>query len=435
MKEVLRQLIVDFHGGAEPPICRRDIEIPSFSPRIRKASVFIGMRRCGKTWLMYQHMRELARAGVPREKLLHLNFEDDRLIPFSHKHFQSILDAYFELYPQFAGDNDIHFFFDEIHEIRGWEKFVRRVLDKERAAVYLTGSSSKMLSKEIATSLRGRTISTEVFPFSFREYLRSKGSMPGKTMTTKERNKTVGLFRDFLLYGGFPERIGSETTVFSKLLQGYLDVVIYRDVVERHRVSNPHIVRELLAFCIQNCADLVSVLNIYNRFKSLGRSVSKNMLYEYMSYLEDAYCIYMVPIFTFSHAKKAVNPKKLYAVDQGLITACSVKPRFEEAMRFENTVFAALRRRTEHIAYYKTRTGKEVDFVVGDPGGTTHLIQACQTLSHPSTRKRELTALLEAMEELDIDNGTILTLDETETVVEAGRTIAVQPLWEWLLTV
>jgi hypothetical protein len=434
MKQILRQLIIDFHSQPIPEIHRRESELTPFSPKLRKAWVVIGMRRSGKTYFLYQRMLDLIASGVSPQKILYLNFEDDRLMSFSHVDFQSILDAYFELYPQFANADDVHFFFDEIHEIEGWDKFIRRILDKESFQVYLSGSSSKMLSKEIATSLRGRTLPAEVFPFSFREYLLSRGIKAGSAIATKEKNTIVNLFHNFIIYGGFPERLDISPSLFHMLLQGYLDTVIYRDIIERHKVGKPHIVRELLAYCIQNCSNLLSVLNIYNRFKAQGKSVGKNALYEYMGYFEDAYCLFTVPIFSYSHSIQSLNPKKLYAVDQGLITACSVKPQFEEAMRFENAVFTALRRKGEKPYYYKTRTGKEVDFLIGAESNNIRLIQASQSLAEPTTRKREISALVEAMAELEVSNATILTLDESDTITQSSKSVHILPLWEWLLT-
>lgn len=433
MKEVLRQLIIDFHREPLPESVARDISIPQLPRTIRKAVVLLGMRRSGKTWALYRYMQNLIESGLPKEKLLYLNFEDDRLMGFSHTDFQFILDAYFELYPEYANSGDVHFLLDEIHEIDGWEKFIRRLLDKEKIHLYLCGSSSKMLGKEIAASLRGRTVTVEVFPFSFHEFLRYHNSIPGARISTKERSRLVNLCYDFLEYGGFPERLFMGKPFFHNLLQGYLDVVIYRDVVERYKVGDPHVVRELLTYCIQNCCSMISVLNMYNRLKTLGRVVGKNTLYEYMDHLEDAYCLFSVPLHTHSHARQALNPKKLFAVDQGLITACSVKTSFEQGMRFENTVFSALRRRTDRIRYYRTRSGKEVDFAIAEPRKALQLIQATQTVRDGQTRSRELSALWEAMEELGLREGTILTIDETENVVEGKRSVRILPLWQWLL--
>ncbi len=434
LKEVIQQLIIDFHKSDIPLPAYRDIDIPKLGKNLRKGIVFIGMRRSGKTYAMYQHMHQLLNKGHKKEKLVYLNFEDDRLISLTHKDFQSILDAYFELYPEFIDSEDIVFYFDEIHEIDGWEKFIRRLIDKEKVKIFISGSSSKMLSKEIASCLRGRTINIEVFPFSFTEYLRFLKLPLNSIRSTKTINQIIHAFNNFLIYGGFPERFSIETSFFNRLLQGYIDIVIYRDIIERYNIKNAHIVRETLTFCLQNCSSLVNVLNIYNRFKTMGKVIGKNSIYEYMTYFEDTYCIFALPIFSYSQAQKSLNPKKIFTIDQGLITAYSIKPKFEEAMRFENTIFSALRRKYENIFYFKTRNAREIDFVVDKGKGELALYQACQSLSNESTAKREYTSLLEAMKELNCKQGTILTLNETECVhYQSEKRIKVKPLWKWLI--
>jgi hypothetical protein len=253
-------------------------------------------------------------------------------------------------------------------------------------------------------------------------------------ISTKVKNQIVHAFHDFLEYGGFPERFFIEKQFFHKLLQGYIDLVIYRDIIERYNVKNPHIVREMLSFCLQNCSSLINILNIYNRFKTQGKTVGKNSLYEYMAYFEDAFCIFSIPVFAYSNAQRSLNPKKIFAVDQGLITAYGIKPQFEQAMRFENAVFSALRRAYDKIYYYKTKTGKEIDFVVDTGTGGFLLYQACQSLADENTAKREYTALLEGMRELGVKKSVILTLNESESPCGgAGDEIAVTPLWKWLL--
>ena len=171
MRQTFERLIIDFHASTLPEPSPREMEWPVLPKGVRKARVFIGMRRSGKTWAMYQGIQSLLKRGVDKTKILYINFEDDRLQPMETRDFQDLLDAYFSLYPQHADQQDLHFFFDEIHEAPGWEKFVRRLLDRERMQIYLSGSSAKMLGKEIASALRGRTLVQEVFPFSFREYL------------------------------------------------------------------------------------------------------------------------------------------------------------------------------------------------------------------------------------------------------------------------
>ena len=433
MKETLAQLILDFHQSQLPEPSLREIALAQFPSAVRKAYVFVGMRRSGKTWAMYQHMRSLIDRGIDKRKIVYINFEDDRLLSFRSHNFQSVLDAYFELYPQFAESRDVHFFFDEIHQVEGWEKFIRRLLDQEKMSIYISGSSAKMLSKEIASNLRGRTIVREIFPFSFREYLHFKQVAFKERLTTKQQAAIAHHCKDFLVFGGFPEAVSLERQFHRNLLQGYVDAVIYRDIVERYNIHNSPVVRELIKYCLQNSASLLSMNKIYHRFKSQGQMVGKNSLYAFMEYLEDAYCLFSVSLYSFSFLKQTVNPKKIYCIDQGLISAYTIKPEYEQASRLENTVFCQLRRRTDQIFYYKTKTGKEVDFLSFMPNGTKELFQVSVSLKDEKTYARETAGLREAMKELAVKKSTIVTMNDFETKKFKEGVIEQIPAAKWLL--
>jgi len=434
MKEIFEQLILDFYTDTIPEPGQRLFELPELPDNVRKAFVFVGMRRSGKTWAMYQQIQQLLEKGIDKKKILYINFEDDRLSSMESNDFQNILDAYFSVYPQHIGAKDLHFFFDEIHEIDNWEKFIRRVLDRESINIYISGSSAKMLSKEIASVLRGRTIVIEIFPFSFKEYLTYNQVELKKKYTSKQKSEISFHLKEYLTYGGFPEAVSMKKNFHRNLLQGYIDVVIYRDIVERYSISNIHVVKELLKFCIKNASSLMSINKTYQQFKSHGKKIGKNSIYQYMDYFEDAYCIFTVPIYSHSMNKQNVNPKKIYVIDQGLITSYTIKPEFEEASRLENTVFCQLRRNTDNIFYYKTNSGKEVDFLTINSDGTIQLIQVSVSLSNPETKKREIGAIVEAMNELSIDSAKIITIENNEKIKTDFGIISCIPLWKWLLT-
>lgn len=434
MKEILKQIIIDFHAEPLPSPLPRSIELPELPKSLRKAFAFVGMRRSGKTWYLYQEMHGLLKRNLDFKKILYINFEDDRLLGLNHD-FQSVLDAYFELYPEQSGAEDLQFFFDEIHEIEGWEKFIRRLLDKEKMQLYLSGSSAKMLSKEIATSLRGRTLTREIFPFSFIEYLQAKGIEYTGHLSSKQISTIQYHLEHYRKFGGFPESLDASESLHRELLQGYIDVVIYRDIVERYKISNIVAVKQLIKFCIQNSASSISINKIYKYFKSKGFSVGKDSLYAFMSYFQDAYCIFSIPLYSFSLKKSELNPKKIYPVDPGLITALSIKSKFDDSARLESLIFMHLRRQTEEIYYYETKQGKEVDFLVLLDNEKINLYQVCLSLSNEETRKREITALQQAMEELNVKEGTIVTVNEEETI-EQGSTglIQIVQAWRFLLS-
>jgi len=434
MKELFKELIVDFQLSALPLPNRRDISLPNLPENVRKAFVFIGMRRSGKTWALYQIMHDLMQQGIDRTKMLYINFEDERLCDMKKENFQDILKAYFELYPNFLHREDIHFFFDEIHEIAGWEKFIRRILDAEKMKIYITGSSCKMLSKEIASSVRGRTFTQEIFPFSFAETLAKMNIEVSKNVGTKGKIELMHHLKNFLQWGGFPEVIGTTPEMHRNLLQGYLSSVIYRDIIERYGISTSSTLKHLLSHSLRNSATIFSISKMYNTFKSMGYEVSKGTLYEYMSYFEDAYCVFSIHKFDLSQRKSANSMKKIFVVDQGLITAVTMSSSFDVAAQLESAVFAHLRRHSTDIFYYRTKEETEVDFLLLLPDQTIHLFQVCVTLQDAATRRREIAALITAMDELQITQGVIVTLeDQDEEIRVANGIVYVIPAWKVLL--
>lgn len=433
MKEVFKLLISEFHDSLPPIPQKRALTIHRFED-LRKAHVFIGMRRSGKTWIMYQIMHDLLGQGLDFSKILYLNFEDDRLADMEPSNFQDILTAYYELYPHYLGRKDIHFFFDEIQEVSLWEKFIRRLLDRELMHIYVTGSSAKMLSKEIASSLRGRTFSYEVFPFSFAEYLGALEIPIPNFMSGKARIAVMHHLKNYLLFGGFPETIGKPSDVHRELLQGYLDTVIYRDIIERHKVSGVRPLRLLLTHCMRNSATVFSINKMYHSFKSTGYEVSKNSLYEYMDYFEDAYCVFSVKKYDLSERKATHGMKKIFAVDQGLVTSQTISRSFDQAALLETAVFSHLRRKSPAMFYYNTKDGKEVDFAYDPLGKDLSLYQVSVSLKDSTTRKREIDALAIAMEETGVAEAAIITLDNEEESISFHRgTIHVMPALNFFL--
>ncbi|MHC4887019.1 MAG: ATP-binding protein [Planctomycetota bacterium] len=430
MKNLLERLIDDFHERSLPALSKRDCELPRLP---RKADVVIGMRRTGKTFFCYQKIKELLDQGVALHEILYLNFEDDRLIDFSVEHFQLILDIYYARYPE-NRDRRCHFFLDEIQNIGQWERFVRRLLDTENIQITLTGSSSKLLSKEIATGLRGRALPTEIFPFSFVEYLRYHNIFDAPPMTFG--SKTVSRLRkactSYLEQGGFPEVQHLSSTMRTQVLQGYMHSVLLRDIVERHGVTNVMALKHLLHSINSTPGGQFSVNKFYNTLKSMGIKCTKNSLYEYLDHLEDAYLLYRVPLYSHSESARRVNPAKVYVIDTGLINAASFRKSENSGPLLENLVYMHLRRRGLSIEYIQNRKGHEVDFVATDSiTGNRLLIQVSWDLSDEKVLHRELRGLHAAMANLKIDKATIVTWDDEQTYDD---NIEVVPAWKWLLT-
>lgn len=433
MKKIFRQLILDFQNQKIPYPTPRDLPPFSLPKGMRKAFVLVGMRRSGKTWSLYQHMQHLLEGGTDRRHLLYINFEDDRLMGTTVHDLQGILDAYFELYPDLIESQNIHFFFDEIPEVSGWEYFIRRLLDHEFMQIYLTGSSAKMLSKEIATSLRGRTLVREIYPYNFHEYLQHLAIDFKGPLTSKRKALLNHHALDYLKWGGFPEIVGMEKTFHREILQSYIDTVIYRDIIERYQVKNVQVLRCLLNHCLQNPASSFSTNKMYQTFQSLGYSISKNTLYDFMTYFEDAYCLFSISAFNLSARKTALKPKKIYPVDPGLITAYAFERNYQLGPSLESLVFSVLKRVAKELYYFSTKSNLEIDFFAIYPNNSKYLVQVCLSLQNSATYDREIKAIREGMRETGLTESFLITLDEEQEIKIEEGILHVVPLFHLLL--
>lgn len=294
-------------------------------------------------------------------------------------------------------------FLDEIHAVEDWPLVVRRFLNTKKTRIYLSGSSAKMLSKEIATSLRGRAIAVEVWPYSFYEYLTAKGQKkPEKNLSRFERDQFNKILCQFLEEGGFPEVVNKPKVTQTRILQDYVSVVTYRDIVERHKVENIALLNYMISYLIKNASSPCSVNKMFNTFKSQGFSVGRATVYEYLSHIEDAFLSFTVPLFSESVRQMQNNPKKLYSIDFGLANAHQLSLYTNFGRLFENLIYLDLRRRGDEIYYYLTNERYEVDFLTKSVDGVLHLYQVCWNMDDPETRFREERALKAAELELDI---------------------------------
>ena len=430
MPDLLRDIILDFREADLPTGVPRRIDV---TPAPGKATVCIGPRRAGKSTFLFQRMRKLLDRGVPRENILYLNLFDDRLRHLQHEGLGRVADAYYSLHPEKKSTETVHCFFDEIQVVPGWEPFVDRIMRTEKCEVHLTGSSARMLSREIATQMRGRALSWEIFPFSFREFLDYQGIDAGGPLSTRRRLLVRKAFDDYWERGGFPEVAGLDRALRIRIHQEYWGAMLFRDLVERHDVSHPRAVSDLAQRLVDNTASLYSVNRLTGYLQSLGLRAPKAAVSDYVEWFEDAFFLFTVRIFDASLARANANPKKIYCVDHALVRSVGSGVLVNAGHLLENLLFTALRRRTPDIRYFRDRSGREVDFVAQMPDGGRALIQVCESLVDPKTRKREVAALNQAMSVLGLREGTIVTRDEEETVpVDAGR-IDVVPAWRFLL--
>ena len=384
-----------------------EVQFPDAPSKIKVA---IGMRRVGKTYFLFQQILKMINNGVSKTAVLYINFEDDRLLPINEQKLAKLVDAFYSLYPE-NHDRKCYLFFDEIQNVNNWPIVIRRLHDSKNAEIFLTGSSAKLLSKEIATSLRGRSLAIEIWPYSFNEFIRAKKvSIDQSLYDKKTQDKLSQIFHLYLSEGGFPEIISFDSDVKQKILQDYLDVVIYRDIIERHNIKNPTLIKYMILSIIHNVGKPFAVNKFYNDLKSQGYQIGKDILYEYADHIEDAYLAFPVAIYDKSVRKTHTNPKKLYAIDPGMIRALTLDYENDLGRLFENIVFLDLKRLGCKTNYYFTSDRHEIDFLVQTPRGHKKFFQVTWDMHDANIMEREKRALQTGMKELKID-GEIITLD------------------------
>ncbi len=376
--------------------------------------VLTGIRRCGKSTVL----NEIRFGSLEND--YYMNFDDDRLLHFRVGDFQMLYELFVELF----GEQNT-FYFDEIQNIEGWERFVRRLHDYKKK-IYISGSNATMLSSELGTRLTGRYVSHELFPFSFVEYLNFKNISfeKEKLFSTIGKAEIKKHFFEYLEKGGFPEYLKNGNKDYLKFL---FESILYRDVLVRHKLVNEKEMRELVFYLASNIAKLVS----YNNLAKLIGVQNASTVKKYIQYLEDPYLIFQVSKYDHSVKKQIFNPKKIYFIDNALASLLGFRFSEDKGRFLENLVFVELKRRGFELFYHKET--KECDFLLKEKNKIVSAIQVSISLNDQATRKREIAGLLEAMKVNGLRSSLILTEDEEEQITIGIITIEVLPVWKWLL--
>lgn len=432
-KEKIKELIVEHKERflKRRDLIRRDVqrEIDRFLLQ-REIVLVTGVRRSGKSSLLKLICEDLlAREAIVPADILYLNFDDERFSSFTVEDFAPLYETYIELEDP-RGRRFL--FLDEIQRIPGWERWLNRLYEFEDVRIFVTGSNASMLAPEVSTTLTGRHRQVVVWPFSFREFLVLKGAqIEGNTSGRLFHNpdakvKMRRFLTEYLQIGGFPEaaRTGDAT-----LLEQYWQDILYRDVIARYGIKNIKEIRELALF-------LASHAGAPQSYKNLGDLIgvkSANTVKNYLGALSDVYLFQFIHLFDYSLKRQIYNPSKVYCVDAALGEAVSFRFSRNTGHIYENIVFMELQRRGKTVFYWKSRRGREVDFVVQEGLQITEAIQVCVSLADPKTRERELRSLAEAAEELHVERLTVITEDEEGLDKADGCAISIVPLWKWLL--
>jgi len=422
-KQLLKQIIRDFHLSENFDVKPRNIQPPIDT---KKIITLIGVRRCGKTSIFYHMINQLIEK-IEKTKILFLNFEDERF-ELNSDELDLILQAYMELYPSYKL-SECYFFFDEIQNIPNWEKFIRRMYDTISKNIFITGSNSKLLSSEIATSLRGRTLNFEIFPLSFKEYLSFK-DIEVDFYSSKSLAFIKNAQESFLKNGSFPETLFLEEIYANKTLQEYFNVLLYKDLAERYNITNTVALKFFLKRIISSSTKQISINKIFNELKSSGIKIGKNTLYEFLEYVQNIYLALTLQKYDNSLINKELGEKKIYSIDIGLNNATEFRFSDDIGKSLENAVFLELKRKEFDIYYYRT-SKSECDFLVFDKNTISDVIQVTFDMSDENTKSREIKGLIEACKNFDLKSGTIITFDSEDELIENGIKIKIIPFYKW----
>jgi len=422
-KEQLKVIIRDFHLREYFDVKPRNLQPPLDT---KKIITLIGVRRCGKTSILYDMINTLSKR-IEKTKILFLNFEDERL-ELNIDELDLILQSFSELYPE-QNLNECYFFFDEIQNISGWEKFVRRVYDTVSKNIFITGSNSKLLSSEIATSLRGRTLSYEVYPLSFSEYLSFK-EIEVDLYSSKSLAYIKNAQNAFLKDGGFPEILFLDEVYRNQTLQEYFNVLLYKDLAERYHIANTVALKFFLKRIIASSTKQISINKIYNELKSSGIKIGKNTLYDFLDYVQNIYLALILQRYDQSLVNKELGEKKIYSIDIGLNNATEFKFSDDLGKSLENAVFLELKRNNKEIFYYRD-ANSECDFIVYEKNTITEAIQVTFEMSDEDTKKRELKGIVNVCKNFNLSRGIIITYDSEEKIIFDTIEIELVPFYKW----
>jgi len=422
-KEQIKQILRDFHLRSDFDVKSRSLQPPFDTGKI---ITLMGVRRCGKTSILYEMINKLS-AKIDKTKILFLNFEDERL-DLSVDELDLVLQGFRELYPEQELEK-CYFFFDEIQNVQGWEKFIRRVHDNISKNIFITGSNSKMLSTEIATSLRGRTVSYEVFPLSFYEYLSFK-EIKVDLYASQSLAYIKSEQEKFLKVGGFPETLFLEKQYVNQTLQEYFNVLLYKDLAERYSITNTVALKFFLKRIIASATKQISINKIYNELKSSGIKIGKNSLYDFLEYVENIYLALPLSRYDTSLVKKELGEKKIYSIDIGLNNATEFKFSDDIGKSLENAVYLELRRVGSEM-YYHRDSSSECDFLIYEKQQVTQVIQVTYDMSQEETKQREIKGLLHACKKFALSEGIIVTYDEEDEWIEEDINIRLVPFYKW----
>ena len=430
-KDVIKSIIAIKQSEIPFDVIERDISLPI---NRKKIITVPGVRRCGKSTMMEIAINELVASGISPERILWLGFDDERLKNMNADELDDVIISYMEMYPNIP-IKEIYMFFDEIQLIKDWEFFILRVFKSYCKNIYVCGSNATMLSTELSSALRGYPLEYETYPLSFHEYCRFK-NIPTKGFLEQDKARLRTAFEAYNMESAFPEIVlTTSKSEQTKLLQGYFDTMLLKDLVEHYRISNIGVVRYFVKRIMANLTKPTSINAIYKDIKSQGLKVSKDDLYLWADYICDIFMFIRISRYDRSLIKEQKSLEKYYCIDNGLRGAVLMPQSNDNGKSLENIVLLQLNRTkqpSDKITYYQG--DKECDFVLQRNENVIQLIQVTWDMTDENMRTREVNGILEASQVTGCNKLFILTKEEENLIEIEGKQIHVLPVWKWLLS-
>ena len=411
----------------------RDVRLPRIPDKV---FAVIGVRRGGKTSFLERHIAERREAGEPPGAHLLVSLEDERLVGMTAEDLGWLLDEHKRAVPEVRERGRRTIYLDEIQVVPGWESLVRRIVDARDTEIFVSGSSSKLLSQEVSTALRGRAVAVLVHPFSLREALRHAGrepTAPWGRLGPDERAGIDATLRTYLTVGGFPEAQGTDTRDRMSLLRGYVDLMLLRDVIERHNLTNVEALRRLQRHLLANPAGPFSVAKFHRDLRSQGIAVAEETLHRFLHHLEDAFLVRVVGMHTTSERQRMRNPRKVYPVDPGLIPVFERAGRENRGRALETAILIELERRGYQVGWVRVGENLEVDFLAEHHVDEPLLVQVSLDTTADATWQREIRSLEAAADAYPHALPLLVTLDPTPPSRPLPGRLAWMPASRWLL--
>lgn len=429
-------LLAKLDEGVRPPpsgLTARDIRLPQVPG---KALAVIGVRRGGKTSYLHHLRAKRIAEGWPMASQLIIGLEDERLTGMSAQDLGWMVAEHERRFPDARQGGPVSVYLDEVQLVPGWESLAHRLVEARRFELFVSGSSARLLSREVATAARGRLLEVLIHPFGFREALRHADAEPATAwpeIDGGDRARLEASLREYLVAGGFPEAQGVHIRDRARLLAGYVDTIVLRDVVERHGVTNVTALRALQRHLLANPGGRFTVHKFHNSLKSQGVQVGKDTLHDYLAYLEDAFLVRVLNMHSASERQRMVNPRKAYPIDSGLIALYERPGREQRGRALETAVLLELERREYSVTWMRVGTDQEVDFFATRPGDAPLLVQVCMDTAADATWEREVSALEAAAREHPDAEALLVTQDPTPPQRGLPRGLNWMPASEWLL--